>query len=400
MLYRITHTTRFEYEEPAYDSQNELRMRPWDRDGQRCLAFDITTNEPSSTLEYGDFFGNRAHSVCVAAPHRKLEIVARSIVELDTPPLPGETGVTLAEFLRDDSIRNNVYFEYLNPSQYIPFSERLRKFFWMAKPQEHEEVGLYVARIMAYVRDQFEYETTATHVHSSLNDILDSGGGVCQDFAHLTIGILRLAGVPARYVSGYLAPANAGYLPPAVGGPPDRTSGSAPILTAGSHALAGDRPSSSGGINNPSELAPGSRLSGGGDRAPGSGLPGGIGSLSDLTYGSRAAGIGSLSDPTAGSGYPPGTLSPPDVTAQASHAWLEAWLPGTGWSGFDPTHRCAVDGRHIGVAVGRDYADVPPLRGVFRSDGVDSMMFVDLSVEPVKAGPGGGGSGGHSQSQQ
>jgi transglutaminase-like putative cysteine protease len=75
-------------------------------------------------------------------------------------------------------------------------------------------------------------------------------------------------------------------------------------------------------------------------------------------------------------------------------------LPGTGWSGFDPTHRCAVDGRHIGVAVGRDYADVPPLRGVFRSDGVDSMMFVDLSVEPVKAGPGGGGSGGHSQSQQ
>jgi transglutaminase-like putative cysteine protease len=328
MLYRITHTTRFEYEEPAYDSQNELRMRPWDRDGQRCLAFDITTNQPSSTLEYGDFFGNRAHSICVSAPHRKLEIVARSIVDLDTPPLPGETGVTLVEFLRGDSARNNVYFEYLNPSQYIPFSERLRKFFWMARPQEHEDVGLYVARMMAYVRDQFEYETTATNVHSSLNDILDTGGGVCQDFAHLTIGILRLAGIPARYVSGYLAPAGAGYLAAAAGGP---------------------------------------------------------------------------SDPTADSGHPPGPLSPPDVTAQASHAWLEAWLPGTGWTGFDPTHRCAVDGRHIGVAVGRDYADVPPLRGVFRSDGVDSMMTVDLSVEPVNAGgsPGGSGPGGvQSQSQQ
>ncbi len=55
--------------------------------------------------------------------------------------------------------------------------------------------------MVAYVRDQFEYETTATNVHSSLNDILDSGGGVCQDFAHLTIGILRLAGIPSRYVS-------------------------------------------------------------------------------------------------------------------------------------------------------------------------------------------------------
>lgn len=208
MLYRIVHTTRFEYEEPAYDSQNELHVRPWDRDGQRCVAFDLTTNEPSSTLEYNDFFGNRAHSVCVSAPHRQLEIVARSIVDLETPSIPAETGVTLVEFLRDDAVRNNTYFEYLNPSHYIPFSDRLRKFFWMARPQEREDIGLYVSRMVAYVRDQFEYETTATNVHSSLNDILDSGGGVCQDFAHLTIGILRLAGIPARYVSGYLGPAS------------------------------------------------------------------------------------------------------------------------------------------------------------------------------------------------
>lgn len=379
MLYRITHTTRFEYELPAYDSQNELRMRPGDRDGQRCISFDVTTNEPSSTLEYGDFFGNRAHSICVSAPHRKLEIVARSIVELDTPQPPGATGMTLAEFLRGDSVRNNVYFEYLNPSQYIPFSERLRKFFWMARPQETEDVGLYVARMMAYVRDQFEYETTTTHVYSSLNDILDSGGGVCQDFAHLTIGILRLAGIPARYVSGYLAPADAGYLAPAA--PPDRTSSSGsvspPHLTVGSHTPGGV---TAGSFSSGDALTPpGSRLSGGVDTpigsTPGSRLPGGAGNPSDLT---------------ADSFHPAGPLSPPDVTAQASHAWLEAWLPGTGWSGFDPTHRCAVDGRHIGVAVGRDYADVPPLRGVFRSDGVDSMMTVDLNVEPINAGGPGG----------
>jgi transglutaminase-like putative cysteine protease len=304
MLYQIIHTTRFEYEEPAYDSQNELRMRPWDRDGQRCLNFEIATNEPSSIFEYADFFGNRAHSVCVSAPHSNLEIVVRSVVELEPPPIPAETGVTLAEFLREDSVRNNQYFEYLNPSHYVPFSERLRKFFWMARPRELEDIGTYVTRMVMYVRDQFEYETTATHVHSSLNDILDSGGGVCQDFAHLTIGILRLAGIPARYVSGYLAPAP----------------------------------------------------------------------------------VGSVIDPTA----------------QASHAWLEAWLPGLGWSGFDPTHRCAVDGRHIGVAIGRDYADVPPLRGVFRSDGVDSSMKVDLQVKLAGAVNTGGGSstGGQSQQQQ
>lgn len=410
MLYRITHTTRFDYEEPAYDSQNELRMRPWDRDGQRCLAFDLSTNQPSSTLEYDDFFGNRAHSICVSAPHRKLEIVARSIVELETPPPPDATGITLVEFLRGDSVRNNVYFEYLNPSRYIPFSERLRKFFWMARPQETEDVGLYVARMVTYVRDQFEYETTATHVHSSLNDILESGGGVCQDFAHLTIGILRLAGIPARYVSGYLAPVNAGY-PEVIA--PNRASGpgSAPLLTAGTHALAGlggstDAPSGArptGGFGSSDAHLPGSSGSPS-NPTVGARSPGGIDRSSEETAGSRAAGgIGSASDDPAAGFHPPGPLSPPEVTAQASHAWLEAWLPGTGWTGFDPTHRCAVDGRHIGVAVGRDYADVPPLRGVFRSDGVDSMMTVDLNVEPVNPGTSGSGTssgGSQSQSQQ
>lgn len=297
MRYRIVHSTRFEYVEPACDSQNELRMRPWDRGAQRCTAFDLHVSEPASLVEYDDFFGNRTHSISVSGPHRELEIVARSIVEVDPPAPPPATGVTLVEFLRDDAVRNNVYCEYLGPSEFVPFSERLRRFFWMARPLEQEDIGAYVMRMVAYVRDQFEYETRSTHVHSSLNDILNSGGGVCQDFAHLTIGVLRLAGVPARYVSGYLAPASA-----------------------------------------------------------------------DAAL---------------------------DVTAQASHAWLEAWLPGLGWCGYDPTHRCAVDGRHIVVAIGRDYADVPPLRGVYRNGGGQSLMTVDLRVEfSERDGPPGG------QSQQ
>jgi transglutaminase-like putative cysteine protease len=301
MKYRIIHSTRFAYDAPAYDSQNELRLRPWDRDGQRCVEFSLSASAPASIQPFEDFFGNQAHSLSVSESHRELEIVARSIVELDPPVEPGPCGVTFGEFLKDDSFRGRAYFEFLAESRYVPFSERLRRFFWMAHPEENEDVADYVVRMARYVRDQFEYESGTTHVHSSLNDILASGGGVCQDFAHLTIGILRLAGVPTRYVSGYLAPPPAG------------------------------------------------------------------------------------SDPT-------------DVTAQASHAWLEAWLPGQGWRGFDPTHRCAIDGRQIGVAVGRDYADVPPLRGVFRSAGKSSKMTIKLSVE--RSEPESSGGPGACQSQQ
>ena len=283
MRFQITHATRYEYERPAYDSHNELRLRPWDSAMQHCESFTLET-EPSAAIHaYHDFFGNHAHALSVADPHDALTIVARSVVEINAPPSETYPEVPFSRFLSDDNARANSVYEFLASSRYVPFSERLRKFFWMgARPRGAEDVAEYVMRVVAYVRDQFEYETTKTHVHSNVNDILKSGGGVCQDFAHLTIGLLRLAGVPARYVSGYLAPA---------------------------------------------EEAPGGMLG-----------------------------------------------------EQASHAWLEAWLPGPGWIGFDPTHRCRTDERHIGMAIGRDYSDVPPIRGTYQSKGSKSVMRVDLNI--------------------
>jgi transglutaminase-like putative cysteine protease len=287
MKFRIIHTTHFDYEKPAHDSQNEIRLRPWDGATQRCLEFDLSLDRPAAVAGYLDFFGNHAHAISVSAPHESLTIVARSAIEQSPPLIQSHLEVPFSLFLSEDEARAREFYEYLNPSRYVPFSERLRKFFWMAaRPGGSEDVAVYVMRVVAFVRDQFEYETAKTNVHSSLNDILKSGGGVCQDFAHLTIGMLRLAGVPARYVSGYMAP-------------------------------------------------------------------------------------------------PPGR-APENAGQQASHAWLEAWLPGSGWSGFDPTHRCRVDERHIGIAVGRDYGDVPPIRGVYRGSGGYSVMKVDLNVESAE----------------
>jgi transglutaminase-like putative cysteine protease len=262
MRFQITHVKRFTYEKPTYDSHNELRMRPWNRAGQRCIAFNLSVDQSAAILAYNDFFGNHAHSLSVSRPHDSLTIVARSVVENSPTPANEYHQVPFSVYLSDDELRAKMYYEFVSPSRYIPFSDRLRKFFWMAaQPRGSEEVAAYVMRIVTLVLDQFEYETGTTHVHSSLDDILKSGGGVCQDFAHLTIGILRLAGVPARYVSGYLAP------------------------------------------------------------------------VSSQRQGAN-------------------------VGAQASHAWLEAMLPGSGWTGFDPTHRCRMYERHLGVAIGRDY--VPP----------------------------------------
>ena len=111
------------------------------------------------------------------------------------------------EYLLEDHVRNRAEYDFLNASRHVPFSEPMRKFFWLAKPDPSEDVAAYANRVVAFIRDQFVYEPGMTKVQSTADEILIVGGGVCQDFAHLTIGVLRLAGIPTRYVSGYLAPA-------------------------------------------------------------------------------------------------------------------------------------------------------------------------------------------------
>jgi transglutaminase-like putative cysteine protease len=284
----ISHTTSFNYEQPVYQSQNEIRMRPLDGPYQRLVEFELLVNPEPATLEYDDYFGNRVHAVSIYAPHRALTVEARSLVERDREPMVEAEPVSFNEFLLLDSDRMSREYDFLATSHHVPFSKTLRRFFWMVRPNPDESVASWTHRAVKFIRDQFIYEPGLTKVQSTADEILSIGGGVCQDFAHLTLGVLRLAGVPARYVSGYLAP--------------------------------------------PAKAAPVEEMS-----------------------------------------------------EQASHAWVEAELPGLGWMGFDPTHGCRADERHIRVAIGRDYADVPPLRGVYRSLDDTHQMSVELRIEPLDA---------------
>jgi len=284
MLVRICHTTRFEYQMPSYDSHNEVRMRPLEGARQRCLRFELQITPDASTFEYDDYYGNRVHEFSIHDRHPALIVTAKSLVERLAGPQPPPNPTPFSAYLLEDHARNRIEYDFLSASRHVPFSEPMRKFFWLAKPDPAEDVAAYANRIVAFIRDQFVYEPGMTKVQSTADEILTAGGGVCQDFAHLTIGVLRLAGIPARYVSGYLAPA--------------------------------------------------------------------------------------------------ANAAVESVGAQASHAWLEAQLPGLGWTGFDPTNGCMVDERHIRVAIGRDYSDVPPMRGVYRSQGGKQVMSIELQIEP------------------
>src|ERR1700686_2737491 len=207
MLLRICHTTRFEYQAHAYDSHNEVRMRPLEGPNQRCVEFDLDLTPDTSTIEYDDYYGNRVYGFSIHDPHPELIVTAKSLVERMSALKPAAISMPFGEYLIEDQPRNRTDYDFRNASRHVPFSDPMRKFFWLAKPDPSEDVAAYANRIVAFIRDQFVYEPGMTKVHSTADEILTVGGGVCQDFAHLTIGVLRLAGIPSRYVSGYLAPA-------------------------------------------------------------------------------------------------------------------------------------------------------------------------------------------------
>src|SRR5215467_6058324 len=143
MVYRIVHTTRFEYDAPAYESHNEVRLAPRDGDGQRLLAFRLDVEPAAALLAYEDCYGNRVHALAIHPPHDAIEIIARSAVDrVVLSPRPGRD-VTFEEFLADDLERTTEQHEFLSPTLYVPFGDDLRRFFWAARPRPTEGVAEY-----------------------------------------------------------------------------------------------------------------------------------------------------------------------------------------------------------------------------------------------------------------
>src|SRR5579871_3251999 len=122
MLLRICHTTRFAYDAPAYQSHNEVRMRPVDSPEQRRIEFKLEVEPPSAMFEFDDFYGNRVHSFSIYPQHEVLTITSRSLVDCTEATNPPAPTVSFEEFLQDDRMRIQTEYDFLGASPYVPFS--------------------------------------------------------------------------------------------------------------------------------------------------------------------------------------------------------------------------------------------------------------------------------------
>lgn len=279
----ICYRTRFAFDAPVRESQNELRACPATDERQQLLSYRVSVEPSARMLSFTDYWGTRVDHFGVTDSHVGLEVTAEASVETQDPP--PFSAASPMESLADPAFVNQ-HEEYLKPTRHTHWDDAMAV---EARGAAGADVAGVVAALNEHVAARLEYQPGATEIGQPLADIVAAGVGVCQDYAHLAVALCRSIGIPARYASGYLFSSD------------DRT--------------------------------------------------------------------GSIDG---------------DLVRVQTHAWFEAAVPGQGWLPLDPTNRLAVGRQHVKIGHGRDYDDVPPLRGVYSGPGTPE---VDASVEIRRMDP-------------
>jgi transglutaminase-like putative cysteine protease len=281
----VEHETHYGYAAPVTQAQHLAYLKPLQDARQQLLQHELLIEPtPLQLLHDTDSYGNARALFSLNQPHRELRVCARSRVALT----PRDTSIEAAGSPRWEDVcerlryeagaRYDAAVEFAQPSPYVPRLHALRD-YGLASFGAGVPVAMGALALMHRIHADFEFKTASTDVDTPLLEAFEQRSGVCQDFAHLMIAALRMVGLAARYVSGYLL--------------------TTPAPAPGQEALLG---------------------------------------------------------------------------ADASHAWVQVYCPETpglpgGWLELDPTNDLVPDTSHVRLALGRDYGDVTPLRGVIRGGG-------------------------------
>lgn len=203
-FYSIRHLTRFRYDRPISESIMETRMHPRSDSHQHCLSFSLSVSPRCRVFSYRDHLGNNVQHFDIPGEHTQLVIVAESVVEQqDLPDVPAFLAPD-AWYALDALVDEGDYREMLLPSTFALETPALRQLAEKLDVKRRDDPLLLVHEVNHKLFDYFEYVPRHTRVDSPIDEAILSGKGVCQDFAHTMIALLRHVGIPARYVSGYL----------------------------------------------------------------------------------------------------------------------------------------------------------------------------------------------------
>ncbi|MCU1494631.1 MAG: transglutaminase domain protein [Acidimicrobiaceae bacterium] len=203
MSWRIAtrHVSSYRYASTVFASYNEARMTPVASHRQSVLESHVSIRPTAPPLRYVDYWATTVYAFDVHEPHDNLVVTGSSVVETAGAEVLNEDAGW--ELVHRPDVQDR-YSELLLPTPYAPLEPALRDLAHDVGTSETPAQA--VASVSAWVRSAMRYEPGTTQVSTSAVEAWRQGSGVCQDFAHLTLVLLRELGIPARYTSGYLHP--------------------------------------------------------------------------------------------------------------------------------------------------------------------------------------------------
>jgi len=205
MYYSIRHLTKFLYSNPVSESMMETRMHPLSDSNQRCLTFHLSVSPRYRVFSYRDHLGYNVHHFDIPGQHGQLVIVAESLVEVQPITMVPSFLAPDAWAELDSMIRAGDYWEMLLPSEFAAPTPALDALAEEFDVRRCDDPLMVLHQLNERMYRHFDYVPKSTKVDSPIDDALAMRTGVCQDFAHIMITLVRSKlRIPCRYVSGYL----------------------------------------------------------------------------------------------------------------------------------------------------------------------------------------------------
>jgi transglutaminase-like putative cysteine protease len=203
MKLHVLHRTRFKYPTSVHDSFNEVRLEPVTTGGQVCHSFILKVLPSSRLKHYLDFHRNCVHLFEVNQPHTELMVEANSIVTTRAEPALAANATPAPMSTLPECVRLELCYDFLQTSTYVEINADAWRLALDAAGSQ-ADVWQAAQAIMRHIHREFRYQPAVTHAHTHMREVLKARAGVCQDFAHVMLGLCRALKIPARYVSGYL----------------------------------------------------------------------------------------------------------------------------------------------------------------------------------------------------
>ncbi len=278
-IFRIHHITKYEYDRPVKESMNNIMIYPFHTPEQETLQHDLfITNDPE-VFTHTDYWGNKSGTFNLLPPHKELVIESKLLIRTLNPAKPDLASGGTVKDLSILVIQDLLLSELARVS-YMKALDTMKNYVTELFQAENT-ITQIVQDTCSFIFSHFTYIKGITNIETTVDEILEKKAGVCQDFAHVMLELLRMMNIPSRYVSGYICPNKNGM---------------------------------------------------------------------------RGEG--------------------------ATHAWVEAFIPGYGWAGIDPTNNVWVTNHHVKLAVGRDFSDCSPVKGTFKGPARQALsVYVSVGYE-------------------